>query len=202
MREKLNSDPKFQIGAVAVLLVFGALFLLKGMGGGGAAAPPPTAADSTTAAIETAVSPTAGAPVDPTTGLPAPATTSSVLPTVPAPPLPAPVTAAVKQNQTVALLIVRQGAIDDDLVAKSLRGLSAGGVATFIVPVSQIARYTAITQGVNVDSVPALVIVRPKNLTGGTTTATVSYGYQSPEAIAQALRDARYSGPDATYSPN
>ena len=63
-------------------------------------------------------------------------------------------------------------------------------VALFVVPAHRIARYAAITQAVDVSRVPALVAVRPRSLNRGTATASVSYGFQSPQSIVQAVVDA------------
>ena len=75
-------------------------------------------------------------------------------------------------------------------------------VALFVVPVSQIFRYAAITLGVEVSRVPALVVMRPRSLSEGTPQASVSYGFQTRQTIVQAVRDASYNGPAATYHPN
>ena len=75
------------------------------------------------------------------------------------------------------------------------------GVATFVVPAGEIARYASITQGVDVNRVPALVVVRPKSLDHGMPTASVEYGYQSPESVEQAVVDAGYKGPTLNYHP-
>ncbi len=197
MRDKLNNSPIAQVALIAILLAGGAFFLL-GQGGGG---------DSSTAPTTT---PTATAPptTDPATaGTALPAGTADVsasaTASVPAPPLPAPVKRAYASGETVVLLVIRGGGIDDRLVAPVVRGLrAAGGIAVFIAPAKRIARYAAITLGVNVDRVPALVVVRPRPLSGGTPQATVSYGFQSPAAIVQAVVDASYNGPAATYHPN
>ena len=67
------------------------------------------------------------------------------------------------RTETVVLLFVRDGGIDDRLVAGAIRSLGAlPGVATFVVPAERIARYAAITQGVDVNRVPALVVLRPE----------------------------------------
>jgi hypothetical protein len=49
--------------------------------------------------------------------------------------------------------------------------------------------------------VPALVVMRPRQLSGGVPQATVDYGFQTPQSIDQAVRDAAYKGPEATYHP-
>ena len=72
-------------------------------------------------------------------------------------------------------------------------------VALFVVPASQIYRYAAIALGVEVSRVPALVVMRPRNLSGGTPQASVTYGFHTAQGVVQAVRDAEYNGPAATY---
>jgi len=69
------------------------------------------------------------------------------------------------------------------------------------VPAARISRYAAITEGVGVDRVPALVVVTPKHLKKTVPTASVSYGFQSPQSIAQAVIDAGYEGKTLDYHP-
>ncbi len=119
------------------------------------------------------------------------------------PALPGAVTRAYKSGKTVVLLVVHDGGIDDRLVANNVPRIDAvGDVATFVVPAKRVARYAAITLGLQVDRTPALIVMRPKRLSGGTPQATVSYGFQSPQAVVQAVRDASYDGPNVTYHPN
>jgi hypothetical protein len=200
MRDKLNNSPIAQVALVAILLGVGAYFLLSGGGGGDDTASEP--ATTTPPATSTPASPSSAAgaalPAD-AGGTAAPTASASV----PVPPLPAPVRRAYAAGETVVLLVVRGGGVDDALVAPVVRKLKAvGGLAVFIIPAKQIARYAAITLGVDVNRVPALVVARPRALSGGTPQATVSYGFQSPAAIVQAVVDASYNGPAATYHPN
>ena len=74
-------------------------------------------------------------------------------------------------------------------------------VATFVVPASRIARYAAIAQGADVNRVPALVVVSPKRVDAAIPKASVSYGYQSPESVEQAVIDAGYKGRTLPYHP-
>lgn len=198
MREKLNSNPLAQVAIVGVLLLATGFFVLSSMGGGGEEEGESTASSATiTTTLPEAV---AGAPV-PVEGAPVPASISGV-PEVPAPPLPRPVRQAFASNRTVILLIRKKGAYDDSLVARTVRRLRhISHVSAFIVPAKQIARYAAITQGVDVDRVPALVVVRPKDLDSGVAIASVSYGVQSLESAKQAVRDARYKGVTLAYHP-
>jgi hypothetical protein len=58
-----------------------------------------------------------------------------------------------------------------------------------------------VTVGLDLNRVPAVVVMKPKRLSGGTPQATVDYGFQTPETLVQAVRDAAYDGPEATYHP-
>lgn len=197
MREHLNNNPMVQMGVVAVLLLAVAIFLLTSMGGGGEE-------EAESGAEPGAVATTApGESAAPSPGeAPPPEATAAGMSTLATRPLPQPVMDAWNTNQTVVLLIVNDGSIDDDqvkLASSRLDGMS--GVSTFVVPVSQIAKYAAITQGVGVDRVPALVVLSPKKLNQSVPTASVSYGFQDGESIEQAVIDAGYKGPTLEYHP-
>ena len=85
---------------------------------------------------------------------------------------------------------------------KSVAALSSQpNVATFVVPAHRISRYAAITEGVGVDRVPALVVVRPKHLKRSVPTASVTYGFQSVESAVQDVIDAEYKGHSIDYHP-
>jgi hypothetical protein len=194
MREKLNSNPLYQVGLIGVLLVAAGFFLLSTMGGGGE--------EEKTASATAAGSPSAAATAGAASGGAAAAAPPPGALADAAPPPPRPVTAAFAANRTVVLLFVRDGGIDDRMVATATRRLASfPGVATFVVPAHRIARYAAIAQGVDVNRVPALVVVRPKRLDHGIPTASVSYGFQSPESVVQAVIDAGYRGPTVDYHP-
>lgn len=196
MREQLNSNPLVQMGVVAVLLLVAAIFLLTSMGGGGGEESESESGAIATTAIGEGAAPSPGEEAPPVAAAAAPAAPLATQP------LPKPVLRAWHHNLTVVLLIVNDRGIDDDLVrfaSSRLDGMS--GVSTFVVPVSQIARYASITQGVGVDRVPALVVVRPKHLDGAVPTASVSYGFQDGDSIEQAVIDADYKGPTLEYHP-
>jgi hypothetical protein len=191
MREKLNSNPLAQMAVVGVLLLLAAVFVMSSMGKGGEEEEGEAAA--TTSSVTPVISAEAGSP----TSLP-PVSTGVGAP----PPVPRPVSAAFAANDTVVLLFVRGGGIDDAMVAAALSRLrSLSRAATFVVPANEIARYAAIAQGANVNRVPALVVLRPKRLDNGIPTASVHYGYQSPESVEQAVIDAGYRGPTVPYHP-
>jgi hypothetical protein len=208
MRDKLNNNPLAQMGAVAVLLIVAGYFLLSTLGGGeeseSTTTTTTTSAEVTTpqgSAAVTATVTTPGAGELPLESS-APSSVSSA-PEVPAPPLPKNVTRAFAANRTVALLVVKKGGADDGIAAASavsaLRSMS--GVSVFVVPVDQISRYAEITQAVKVERVPALVVVGPKRPGHGSPSAAVSYGFQSPQSVVQAVVDARYRGPTIDYHP-
>jgi hypothetical protein len=194
MRDAINNNPTAKIGIVAVLLIVAGIFVMSSMGGSGEVEEEaPATAVEEPASLESGLSATTGTSVAPVAGTPK----------VPARPLPPRVTAAFNANRTVVLMIVKRGGVDDALTTASASASAAGmeGVSMFVVPVDRIAEYTAITQGVEVSQVPALVVVRPKNLDKGIPSASVSYGYQSPESVRQAVVDARYQGRTLDYHP-
>ena len=202
MREKLNSNPLAQVAVIGVLLVFAGFFFMSTMGGGEESDSATTTTSSATletpagtASVTATVTPS-GAPA---TGIPAvpPAQAAAA-----APPLPSALTDAWSANRTVVLLFVRNGGIDDRLVADTVSRLRAlPGLAVFVVPAGRIARYAAIAQGVEVNRVPALVVLRPKRLDDGIPTAFVHYGFQSPASVVQAIVDAGYKGRTVPYHP-
>ncbi len=196
MREQLNNNPMVQMGAIAALLLAAAIFLLTSMGGGGE-----EEGESGAGAIAI-TAPGEGAAPSPGEAPPPEATSGAGAPTLATQPLPQPVMDAWNANQTVVLLIVRDGVIDDDLVKLASARLSGiAGASTFTVPASQIARYASITQGVGVDRVPALVVLGPKKLNQAVPTASVSYGFRDGDSIEQAVIDAGYKGPTLEYHP-
>jgi hypothetical protein len=191
MREKLNENPLAQMAVVGVLLVAG-IFMLTSMGGGGGseaeAEAEPEAAITTSAP---AITPAGETPETGTLAAP-PA----------APPPPKAVTAAFDSGKTVVLLIVREGGIEDRMVRTDTAALTAlPDVALFVVPARKIASYASITEGVGVNRVPALVVLRPKALSHGVPTASVNYGYQGAQSVVQAVVDARYKGRTLSYHP-
>lgn len=198
MREKLNSNPLLQAAVIGVLLISAGFFLLSTMGGG-SEEESEAGLESTTATVTTSVD--AGDVATPAAALSAALSIVNAA-SSDAPPPPRPVVDAWEANKTIVLLFVRDGGIDDRLVVDTTGRLGAlPGVAVFVVPARQIFRYAAIAEGVGVERVPALVVVRPKNLNQQLPTASVSYGYQTPQSVAQAVIDAGYKGPTIDYHP-
>jgi len=202
MREQLNNNPAVQIGAVALLLVVGAIFLMTRMGGGeesseggevsatvnGVTATGGTPGEAVEGAVETLEAGAAPTPVAP-----------AALPPVKT---PASIVRAFESGATVALLFVREGGIDDRVVRDTTAVLaSLPDVASFVVPADEIARYTSVTAGVGVERVPALVVLTPKRDDQGVPTGSVLYGYQTPATVRQAIIDAGYKGPTLDYHP-
>lgn len=210
MREKLNENPIAQVALIGILAVVGVVMFIGSSGGGEeeeAAAPTEaTVAVAGTVAVGTATGATPGEAVEGAveSAVESAGETVSAAPVaVPAPPPPRPVTAAYDSGKTVVLLIVHDGGIDDKLVQQASSRLnSEPDVALFEVPAKRIADYAAITVGLEVNRVPALVVMRPKKLSGGTPQASVDYGLQTPQSVLQAVRDAAYEGRELTYHPN
>jgi hypothetical protein len=214
MREAINNNPVVQIAVLGGLALIVALFFMfsskKGSSDSTSTASTASSAPATSSAPSTAGTASAGSASataqTPGVGatLSASGTTGTVSPEalVAGPGLPQPVISAWKRGDTVVLLVVRQGGIDDRLVRSSVQSLSGTGVAVFVTKASKIARYSRITQGVGVSQAPALVIIRPKRVSGSTPEAQVAYGFRDAQGVVQAVHDAVYSGKDnLPYSP-
>lgn len=206
MRDALNSNPLLQLAVIGVLLV-GAGFFVLSSSGGGEEEESVTATTSTTATTPDGGSVSVTAEVEATAPAGGADSLSSALAgaggaPLDAPPLPRPVLDAWKANQTLVLLFVRNGGIDDHLVEIATDSLAGfRDAAVFVVPAAKISRYAAITERVGVERVPALVVVSPRHLKRSVPTASVNYGFQSRQSVAQAVIDAGYEGPTVDYHP-
>lgn len=203
MREQLNDNPVFQLGVVAVLIVAAGFFLISTMGGGGEEEAPAGEVSATVNGVE-ATGATPGEAVEGAIDSLEEGATPAEAGAAPVPDvkLPAKVYDAWRGGATVVLLFVRDGGIDDDLVKLTASGLeSLSEVTEFVVPAAQISRYSAVTGGVGVERVPALVVLTPRSVAKGTPTASVHYGFQSSASVTQAVIDAGYDGPTLDYHP-
>jgi hypothetical protein len=220
MRKSLNGNPLVALAIIGVLGLGVGLLLLSSMGSSGSSSTTTTATDpAATAATAATAAPTTPAPtdgstvappattaptaVDPATGLPAapaavPATPPVTGSFAAGPGLPAPVVTAYKQGDAIALLVVKRNGIDDHAVRAGFRIVTAmPHVTAFQTIAKHVARYARIAEGVDLDRVPALVVVRPKSLTkSGPPRATVTYGFNSPAQLVQAVEDGLYRGPE------
>jgi hypothetical protein len=208
MRKALNENPFVQIGALAALALLVGFLLITRMSHKSwesssatttsAIAAPTSSSESSVAPATSGTDATSLAPATTappvTAGASAGATAGQF---VAGPGLPAPVVQAYKANRVVVLLVVRRNGIDDDAVKSSVESMAgSANVALFVSNAGHIARYSRIAAGVNVDRVPALIVLRPRSLTDGPVPeATVSYGFRGPDSVAQSIRDALYKGP-------
>jgi hypothetical protein len=205
LREKLNDNPIAQIALVGVLLLVVVVVFMKSMGGGeeGAESEPSTPAAAAPELAEVppvAVGSSEFAPGQPPT---ISAATSAVAAPA-AHPMPKKVEKAYSENKTIALLIVRDGGVDDHLVRDATEVLEGRShVAFFSAKAKHIARFAQITGPLGVNQAPALVVIRPKHLNGnGPAPASVTYGFQTKQDVRQSIRDAVYRGRTLTYAPN
>jgi hypothetical protein len=216
MRQAINENRYVQLALLGVLALVGGLFLMKSKGGGEEATtttPPATTGVATTTGTDAAAAgattgaslTTADTATTGTTGAPAatlPVAAPVPVEMVPGPGLPRDLLAAYGRGEAVVLLVVRGGGIDDRLVRRSVEKLrSDPTLAVYVTKAREIARYAWLTQGANVTHLPALVVLSPRAVSGDTPTATVSYGFRGPPSVVQAVRDALYAGPAATYHP-
>ena len=220
MRKAINDNPMVQIGVIGLLVVVVGFFLLTQIGKGSStsstsstaasvapdasATPSDSSATATTPPASTATTPSVSAPsttpAAPAGSAAAPAAAGEF---VAGPGLPRPVVQAYNADKVVVLLVVRRGGIDDDAVKASVERMSGlPDTAVFMTNAGHVSRYSRIASGVDLDRVPALIVLRPQKLTHGTPTATVSYGFRSPANVAQAIADALYKGPtNVPYYP-
>jgi hypothetical protein len=207
VRDKLNENPMAQLALIGVLLVVGVFMLLKPGGGeeaeesassgevaatvNGATATGSTPGEAVEGAVESLEE---GSAVTATGGVPT---------SIPVPPPPARFSAAYDAGKTVVLLVVHDGGIDDAYTATASAALvGLPNTALFVVPAAKVARYAAVTVGLDLSQVPALVVMKPRPLSHGVPQATVDYGFQTTQSVVQAVRDAAYKGPEATYHPD
>ncbi|MEK6328054.1 MAG: hypothetical protein AABM66_11115 [Actinomycetota bacterium] len=207
MRKSLNENPIAQIAVLGVLaVVVGFLLLTRAAGkSGGDASSSSTTASSATATPAPAIDSAGSTTPDPSTGSgEAPSTSDAqVGEFVAGPGLPRPVVKAYRDDKTIVLLVLRRRGIDDERLRQQVERLGGkGDLALFVTNAGHIARYSRITQGVNVDRVPALIVLQPRHLTKGMPKATLSYGFRGPQSVDQAIRDALYKGPtNLPYHP-
>jgi hypothetical protein len=208
MRQAINNNPMVQLGLLgALVLVMGVMLVPQLMGKKSSSSSSSSTASATltspqgTVDVNVTATPSTGSAATGGTVAP-PAQSVDPQDLVAGPGLPRPVISAWMHGQTVVLLVVRNGGIDDRLVKKSVDSLSRTGLAVFVTKAKNIAHYSRITQGVGVSQVPALVIVRPRKVSGGVPQAQVAYGFRDSQTVVQEVNDALYKGKDnLPYSP-
>lgn len=205
MRKAMNENPVVQVVLMGVLgIVVAFLFMTRVMSKDEGAAEPAATATDPAAAVVPATSATPSVPTIP------PVTTGSV-PVEPAagagfvagPGLPAGIVDAYEGGDAVVLLVTKHKGIEDRKLRAEVGKLRSRSDATvFITSARNVARYSRIAEGVDLQRVPALVVLKPKSVSSGPLPeASISYGYRGPDSVAQALRDALYKGKQLPYHP-
>jgi hypothetical protein len=87
--------------------------------------------------------------------------------------------------------------LDDRDLEQTVRSVGTrSDVAVFVTDVKNVADYSRITEGVDVNRTPVLIVIQPKRLTDGPMpAATASYGFRGAASVEQAFDDAVYAGP-------
>jgi hypothetical protein len=206
VRKALNENPLAQMAVLGLLAVIVGFLLLTQMGHKSESsatsattfgAPNSTSASTASSSAAPTTPPATGSTaVPPTTVPPAGAATGAVGEFVAGPGLPAPVVKAYADDKAVVLFVFRHRGVDDAAVRASVERLRGrNDLAVFVTHAAHIARYARITEGVDVNRVPALIVLRPRHPAHGTPTASVSYGFRGPDSVDQAIRNALYKGP-------
>lgn len=216
MREQINENPIAQAVLVGILLL-GCVFLLytRVIAGDSSEPAEPAATAPTDAATGAPATPSAAAPSGASAATPAAPDGTSAAPTAPVPGAPATVSGkleagkgmpqgvvdAYEAGDAVVLLIVKQSGVDDKRVKSYVRLLELDpDVEVFVTGAKNVARYSQIANGVGVSRVPALIVVQPRKVSD-VPTASVSYGFRSPQSVVQAVKDALYKGKNVPYYP-
>src|SRR3954447_2316732 len=136
--------------------------------------------------------PVTKAPATGQTSAPAPITNDALAS------LPKDVRKAIKQRKVIALLFWNNRSYDDRAVRRELKHVSTYGKQVFVAarPIKNVARYQAITRGVDVEQSPTIVVV-DSNLK-----AVTLVGYVDRDTIDQAVVDSiRASGGSLIKNP-
>lgn len=208
MRKAVNENPVVQVVVVGVLaIVVGFLLITRVMGGSENSAD--TASTDTAAPAAAPVAEAGAVPAEPAAEAPAEAAAGGVPVTTGAPGfeagpgLPGDVVKAYDAGEVIVLLISKKDGIEDKRLRDEVEALrSRSDTAVFMTDSRDVARYSRIAEGVDLDRVPALAVIKPKRLTDGPLPeASVAYGFRKPESVAQAVRDALYKGRELPYHP-
>jgi len=221
MRKTLNENPMVQLGVLVICAVIFAFILFTSVlkkddtaapeatttpvatdtaGTSPADAPPSAAAPAATAA-PSATSPAPTAAPETTAATPPPGGTPADG-LLPSKGLPQDVLVAFARNETIALLVIDPKGVSDKQLKRFTETLrSRHDVEVFVVDVRDIAKYARITSGVQVSRTPALIVIKPRKLTGSIPTASVSYGFRGPGSVNQAIDDALYKGKSVPSYP-
>jgi hypothetical protein len=211
VRKAINENPVVQVvmlGALGIIVAF--LFMTRVMGGddssGGSEATTATTPSPTTAGAAPVPAATPAVSAAPAPTVPATATTPGAAPAVgfePGAGLPKSVVQAYDSGDVVAVLVVNRKAAEDRRLESEVNGLRGrGDTSVFVVEAKDVARYSRIAEGVNLDRVPALVVIEPKRqVEGDLPGATISYGFRGPESVGQAIDDSLYDGRELPYHP-
>jgi hypothetical protein len=199
VRRAINENPVAQAAIIGLLVIAVAFLLLTRLNQSSGGAGSESATESSAAA--TPVAPEAAAPAEAPSDAAVPSAPTAPVAGAPGgdfvagPGLPKSVVNAYDDGQAVVLLVTRKAGIEDQRLKAMVGGArSVGKVAVFTTNARGIARYSRIARGVDVSRVPALVVMRPRNLSDGVPQATVSYGFRGPDSVEQAVRDALYDG--------
>ena len=207
MREKLNDNPVAQVALLGVLVLVVGFLLLTRMGGSEEPAAPAPTDDEPSGdprrhrhGYARRHRRRSGHPGDPgharhghDAGTRRRGSDFKAGPGLPEPD----VVKAYDANKVVVLLVVNNGSVDDDKIKAIAEDLGKrSDTELFIVEAGKIADYSRIAQGVDLQQTPALVVLRPKNLSEGAAqpTATIEYGFRGPDSVNQTVEDALYKG--------
>ena len=200
MRDKLNNNPLVQAAVIGVLLLVAARssLLLDGRRRSERRSRPRRRARPRPAKAA------APSPAEAAAGRSKAPAAAGAMPTLATRPLPPPVVSRLERRTRPSSCSSSTTAASTIDLVKRAGGAPRRhpGVATFVVPANQIARYAAITQGVDVNRVPGAGRRAARSTsTRRSPTASVSYGFQSPRERRPGRGRRRLQGPDPRLPP-
>lgn len=211
MREAINSNPRVQIGLFLGGLLIMVFMLMRGMGGGEEEIPPPDPAPgSAGTTVPGAAVPATGtttAPVALVPGVPAAPPPTAPVPTgepvslETGPGLPARFADAYNDGEAIAILIRSRRSHADRAIDSYAEAAIGDRAELIVINDSRVSDYASVIGGLNVNRTPALVVIRPSELSGGAPVGDVLYGFRDERSLRQGVEDALYDGPSRKYAP-
>lgn len=199
MREQLNNNPAYQVGALGILAAIAAIYFLMLSGGEEPVPAPPVVPGAPTATAPGTIpntSDTTG-PVDGSAAAQSGGSAPVQLEALePGKGLPLELVKAYSKDQTIVIFVTDPQSVAANRLKKAAKGVDdRKDVKVFNYTPKQVAKISRISLSLQLDRVPAMITISPRSLTDSVPTATVAYGFRGPKSVLTQIKDANYAGP-------
>lgn len=200
MREQLNNNPTYQIGAFGLLAVIGLLYFMV-LRGGDEPVPAPPAVPGVPGAVAPGTATAPGAATGPLDGSAAGASGGLTAPIElealePGKGLPLDLVKAYAEDQTIVIFVAAPKSVAAERLEKSAKVLDGRkDTKVFHYTPKQVAKISRVSLALQLNRVPAMITIVPRSLTDSVPTATVAYGYRGSKSVLTQVKDANYRGP-------